>query len=393
MRRTSAPSRWPLLTLLTLLLAPGAAAQTVELELPAAPAPGLPVEAPVPAALASAAHIRLVAPRGAGVSELPAQRLPGEPGSLVWIAPDAGRSYRLEAAESAPATPPGPRADVREEAGEWVFRSGERELARYRAAVVAPPDGVDAFYARSGYLHPLRTPSGRAVTGDFPPAHRHHHGVWSAWTRARFEGHAVDFWNSAERQGRVEHARVLGHGGGPVCAWLRVELRHVDLTAPEEPRVALLETWELRAWNLPGATLIDLATEQRCAGEAPLELLEYHYGGVGFRAPVGWEEERGRFLTSEGKDRLEGHATRPRWCAVTGEVEEAPVTMLLVCDPASYRAPQPVRLHPSEPFFCWAPCQLGPFSIASGEPFRARYRFAALDGPPDPARCETLATF
>lgn len=49
----------------------------------------------------------------------------------------------------------------------------------------------------------------------------------------------------------------------------------------------------------------------------------------------------------------------------------------------NFRAPQPVRLHPGEPFFCFAPSQGGTWAIRPGQPHVARYRFALTDGEPD----------
>ena len=49
-----------------------------------------------------------------------------------------------------------------------------------------------------------------------------------------------------------------------------------------------------------------------------------------------------------------------------------------------------MRLHPNEPFFSYAPVQMGPLTIEPGRPHVARYRFATVDGPPDPALFERL---
>jgi hypothetical protein len=49
-----------------------------------------------------------------------------------------------------------------------------------------------------------------------------------------------------------------------------------------------------------------------------------------------------------------------------------------------------MRLHPDEPFFCFAPIQLGDWSIEPGKPYVAKYRFVAFDGPPDKAEIERL---
>jgi hypothetical protein len=42
-----------------------------------------------------------------------------------------------------------------------------------------------------------------------------------------------------------------------------------------------------------------------------------------------------------------------------------------------------MRVNPTEPFFCFAPSQLGDWSIEPGKPYVARYRLLITDGEPD----------
>ena len=42
-----------------------------------------------------------------------------------------------------------------------------------------------------------------------------------------------------------------------------------------------------------------------------------------------------------------------------------------------------MRLHPKEPFFCYAPSQLGDWQITPGTKYTSRYRFVVFDGAPD----------
>ena len=58
--------------------------------------------------------------------------------------------------------------------------------------------------------------------------------------------------------------------------------------------------------------------------------------------------------------------------------------------PSNFRAPQPMRLHPTEPFFCYAPQQGGDMEIKPGDTYISRYRFVVHDGPPDRADLERL---
>ena len=49
-----------------------------------------------------------------------------------------------------------------------------------------------------------------------------------------------------------------------------------------------------------------------------------------------------------------------------------------------------MRLHPTEPFFCFTPSQLGDWEIAPGKPFVSHYRFIIADGPPDKTELNRL---
>ena len=136
---------------------------------------------------------------------------------------------------------------------------------------------------------------------------------------------------------------------------------------------------------------IDLVSTQEAASASPLALPEYHYGGLGFRGRREWDgKDKAYFLTSEGKDRGHGDGTRARWAHVSGMVDGMRTGIAILDHPSNFRAPQPVRIHPTEPFFCYAPSKLGRWEIQPGTPYVSRYRFIVEDGPPDAAEVERL---
>ena len=49
-----------------------------------------------------------------------------------------------------------------------------------------------------------------------------------------------------------------------------------------------------------------------------------------------------------------------------------------------------MRLHPTEPFFCFAPQQAGDMELTPGKPYVSRYRFIVADNPPDRAELQRL---
>lgn len=256
------------------------------------------------------------------------------------------------------------------------------------------PAGVDEVFLRGGYIHPVLTPSGRRVTEDYPPNHRHHHGIWSAWTSTRISGRTPDFWNMGARKGRVEFER-LGHAwSGPLVAGFETRHRYMDFTAPT-PTTILLETWRVHAYAWPDrdrpAHVFDLTVRQELVGTAPLELPTYRYGGVGMRGRHDWDgAARTFFLTSTGRGRLPGHGTRATWVHMSGDVDGRRAGIAMLSHPDNVRSPQPMRIHPTEPFFNFAPQQAGPLTIRPGEPLMLRYRFVVTDGPPDAAWLDAM---
>ena len=306
---------------------------------------------------------------------------------LVWpvegtLNAGSTRDYSLEVAGE-PAT-----ASVTAEAGgDLIVSSRGREVLRYHVDAEPPPAGVDPVHTRSGFIHPLRTPLGLVVTGDAPPAHRHQRGLFLAWTRTTRDGRSVDFWNLAERQGRVDCAGIAGRFDGPWVAGFVALHHHVDLTA-KDPIVALTETW--RVTVRPGASMhvVDVATTLRAAATS-LAVEQHHYGGFAWRGPAAFDEGA-TFRSSADDDRLAANGRPARWCAASGEVDGTAVTVAILVHPESFRAPQPVRIHPDEPYFCFAPCQAGRFDI-DADGVVMRYRVVVADGSVSDEAIERLA--
>src|SRR5207244_6787804 len=136
------------------------------------------------------------------------------------------------------------------------------------------PAGYDSALQRGGYVHPLLTPSGTIVTDDYPPKHKHHHGVWSPWTKTRFEGRSPDFWNMGEKTGTVEFVDFGPSWGGPIAAGFSAKHRFVDLGAKPDPKAALDETWNVGVYRpfqgIPAYHVYDLISTQTCPVGRPL---------------------------------------------------------------------------------------------------------------------------
>lgn len=324
-------------------------------------------------------------------SRVPFQKLGRE--EVVFIVPEnrAG-SFKVEGSSSTP--DPIMRADLRDDS--VTVSAGEKKIFTYqgRESALPRPD-IKEVFKRGGYIHPIWSPSGKQVTDDYAPNHLHHHGIWFPWTKTEFEGRTPDFWNMGDGKGKVEFVKMGEVWSGGVHAGFTTHQRHVDLTSGE-PKAALEETWQVVAYHPPAkgkpAWIFDLVSTQVCSSASPLKLPKYFYGGLGLRGNWAWNgKEKTFFLTSNGEsDRVKANETRGNWCHMGGQLEGELTGIAVLCHPENFRAPQPMRVHPGEPFFCYAPSQLGDWAIEPGKPYVSRYRFVVADGAPDKAELDRL---
>ncbi len=275
------------------------------------------------------------------------------------------------------------------------FVVGGKEALTYQGEKSPLPQGYKPEFHRGGYIHSVMTPAGVLVTDDYPPNHRHHHGVWSPWTKTEFEGRHPDFWNMGDGTGGVEFVAIDSAWSGIASAGVVARHRFVDLTAKPEPKYPLNETWTVRAY--PQAKMgqpvnvFDVSLVQTCATEAPLKLLKYIYGGIGFRGNREWDGAANlKVLTSEGKERAAANEQRAKWFRASGLVDGKTASIVVLCHPSNFRFPQPLRVHPTEPFICWAPPQMGDFEITKDTPYKAQYRYIVADGEPPAEAIERL---
>lgn len=271
-----------------------------------------------------------------------------------------------------------------------VIRVGQQEILRYQAEPGdLPRPEIPSAYLRGGYIQSIRTPSGRLITDDFPANHLHHHGVWNPWTKTEFEGRHPDFWNMGNLTGKVDFVALDSVWQKDGKAGFKARHQFLDLTITP-PKVALLETWEISVSTVGKRYLIDFTSTQTCATDSPLKLPTYHYGGFGFRGSSAWEGADGcKFLSASGlTDRLKINTSREKWCWVGGKVDGETCGVTILGHPENFRFPQPIRAHPDQPFFCFAPQQLGEMEIVPGQKYIARYRLVVADGEPDAKAAE-----
>jgi hypothetical protein len=213
----------------------------------------------------------------------------------------------LPAPKGAPATADG--VEVKQESDHLLVTVGGAPVFQFRTKAPAPTAEVPARYTRAGYLHPVFTPSGLTVTDDSPADHGHHHGVWTAWTVAEFEGRRMSFWGPEPGRSKNDLVAVGPTFSGPLAGGFTARLASTDLGV-KPPKPVLDSEWKVVVHRPPGKPgqpgnkapyfLFDLSWTDKAAGASPLNLPEYRYGGLGVRGNRAWiDATRVAFLTSE----------------------------------------------------------------------------------------------
>ena len=190
---------------------------------------------------------------------------------------------------------------------------GNQDILAYNKIAPELPAGVEAIYQRSGFIHPVASPSGRVVTDSYPLDHKHQNGIFSAWVKTTYDGLDVDFWNLAKGKGRTRHDRVVSLFSESESAGFVVEVIHQ--TEGESPVDVLRETWRVTCHLSNGHHLFDVETTQTAMTDKPLVVEEYHYGGMALRGPSDWilskdqasKEKNAVMVNSLRSDRVKGN--------------------------------------------------------------------------------------
>ena len=347
-----------------------------------------------------------------GGSEIPvaSQLEAGRPNHLTWILagktpPGAVRTYLLKTAGRAAAASEGPPGvQVEDDGASLRVQIGDRPVLAYRYAMQGVPEGVEAIYDRSGFIHPLWSPEGEVLTRIQPPDHYHHYGIWNPWTRTEFEGRSIDFWNLGDGQGTVRAGALLERISGPVSGGFTAKLDHVDLSAPEGEKVALHEQWAVQAWRVApddaagrGVWLIDFVSTLNPATTEPLTIKAYRYQGFSLRATERWNDTTATVLTSEGFDKSDANGTRARWMDVNGVSDATAGTsgVLFMTHPANYNFPEQLRIWPTgtnggveNVYVNFNPAQEQDWKLEPGTTYALQYRMLVYDGALEPEQAE-----
>ena len=238
--------------------------------------------------------------------------------------------------------------------------------------------------SRNAYLHPVYTPSGGLITGDFTKSHPHHRGIFLAYTKTLVGELQPDFWNYHVGTGTIRFEHLDAAVVGPVTASFRAQHRWEAVGYDD----VMKETWELEIHDVPGSPfwLMDLTSRQR-AIEKPIDLIPYRYGGMAYRGPEPFYHGKIDVLTSEGFDRVSGDQMPARWVDLTGPVEEGSTRFggaMILDHPSNPHYPTVARIHPTTiPFFTYTPAHDTNLTIGTAADTTFRYRIVIHDGHPD----------
>lgn len=338
--------------------------------------------------------LKLLEVRKNGHQDVPVQIESGHSSRLWWILsgttkPGEERVYELVQQNSEKGSPA--VKAIKNDTSLKLLIEGD-EMLQYHHAIKPPPENADTLYARSGFIHPLRTLSGTTLSRIHAPDHIHHMGLWNPWTKTNFEGRQIDFWNLYKGEGTVRFANFSSIISGNVFGGFQAIQNHVDLKAPGGEKVVLNEEWDVRVWNsgseaAKDAYQLDFTSTLNCATSSPVTLEEYRYAGFGFRATEQWHKNNSGILTSEGKTRLDGDGTSARWCNVFGETESGKAGILFMSHPTNYNHPEPMRIWPDnanggrgDVFFQFAPTRDKDWKLEPGKDYTLKYRIYVYDG-------------
>ncbi len=296
---------------------------------------------------------------------------------------DERRVYHIQSRT----TPAEANVTIQQSAEALTAYSLDKPILHYNTATLLPK-GAPKYYERSGFIHPLYSPAGQVLTDGFPKGHTHQHGIFNALVNTTFRGEKVDFWNQHNQTGTVRHQRIKTLSSGHWAGGFTTNLEHLALTA-EEAVVVLEEEWTVQIYPASDYFLFDITSVQTNITQDTLFINDYHYGGMAFRGSAEWNAvDTARYnspmqvLTSEGvADVSKANHNRPNWIAAHGSLAGNPAGIAIFNHPDNFRHPQPVRVHPQMPYFCFAPMVEGSFIIAPGETYTSHYRFVTYDAP------------
>jgi hypothetical protein len=348
-------------------------------------------------------------------------------GALIWILDGnmrkgAKRTFTLVLKKG---TPPPANFSVDDiEKRKLLIRDGNRPVLQYNYGIINEVEGQASPFDKSSYLHPVWSPDGDTITGDYSPEHKWQRGIFLAWQKVRFGDIETNFWELGTATGRT-----LNDGKDPAVINGPVFTEIVAYNkGTVEGRTFFREICTVRLYNRPSdkSWMFDISYRQWPVDpESPdtlpretkrMDLQKVYYGGMSYRGvSPGWlryefiardKEQLSKFrsntkwldpsdsldiLTSEGYTRKNGNGTPARWIDFTGPLMKGWGGLVMFDNPSNKRYPTPLRIHPDMPYFCFAFTKDQPYLVTSDDPLTLSYRAVVHMNHPDREKNESLA--
>jgi len=240
----------------------------------------------------------------------------------------------------------------------------------------------------------LFTPGGINVLRDSPADHKHHHALMYA---VSVDG--LNFWEEQNQPGRQMHksfsdVTIGTHNGIPRGSFCE----QLDWVNPRTNGLLLNESRTLTVSRLEdsGATLLSWQSSFAVpTGKDSATLSGSHYFGLGMRFVKTMDANpQLRNSSGQGGEIVRGseQLVRARWCALTAQADDKPVTVAMFCHPDNLRHPTH-WFTMTEPFaYLSATMNLHRESlkITSGEPLKLHYAVALWDGSVENSQIDRL---
>jgi hypothetical protein len=325
----------------------------------------------------------------------------GDDNKLYWILEGTttpGKIRTFELLQSSAHNTPVPVMLAQDTAGMLILKESGHHLLCYNYRMVYPPAGVDSCYRRSGFIHPLWAPDGQVLTNMHPVDHWHHVGIWNPWTHTMFKGKETDFWNLQKKEGTVRFNGFLSRNQGPVLCGFHALQDHIAFRDGKEV-IAMNEECIVQAYNSgtdSNRRIWDFTSILNGGDTAGITFLQYRYGGgFALRATAAWTAANSQVLTSEGKNRINADSTRARWIKITGNTSVGQAGLLIMCHPANYDYPQPLRVWPEnaekgEIMMNYSPTKMKPWQLLYGRSYVLQYRVMVFNKDLTPQEAEDV---
>ena len=271
-----------------------------------------------------------------------------------------------------------------------AMKAGDVEVLRYQAEPLSNPKGnanisADEFKIASHFIHPLKTPSGFAVTEAQPADHPHHFGLWWPWKHIMNGDRELVTWEQQARQGYVRATSHRWENGNLVA-----EAEYVDRLAEGGPEVLLKETATLAVSEIveqpAKGYYLDITISQTPAVERNVPVTAYRYSGFAMRGTLHWNNDNSTVLSSEGKDRTNGNGTKARWLRWQGTTPSGgQAGVLIMTHPRNRRYPEQIRIWPKDwhhgaLFANFNPVMTDDWVLEPGKTYTRKYRLFVYDG-------------